>query len=133
MGVAFHRGLTHELKLRMQQAGVRIEEIDAQRALAGLLTRETDMRGNAVKSPENARAIRSSAAQILERNVEEILNKDNRFDLMRTWEDEHPGKNPFPDIFPEVIIAMIEGMDPDDHDGLFMEILELARGELLYG
>lgn len=131
MSVAFHRGLTHELRLQLQMAGIKIEERDARLALAGLLTREVDNRGNPIKSSENQRAIRSEAAGIVERAVKEVL--DNRFELMRAWEEEHPGKPPFPQSFPEIVVEMLEFADADDLPALVNEILDLAKEELIFG
>lgn len=133
MGVAFHRGLTHELKLKLQQAGIKVEELDAQRALAGLLTREIDTRGNPVKSTENQHAIRSGAAGIVTRAVEEVLDPANRFDLMRQWENDHPGEQAFPQSFPEIVIELLEFAEPDDLVDLVKEIVDLARLELIFG
>lgn len=131
MSVAFHRGLTHEFRLKMQMAGIKVEENDAQRALAGLLTREIDARGNPVKSNDNKHAIRSGAAGIVERTVEEVLN--NRFELMKQWENDHPDTNPFPQSFPEIVIELLEYAEEESLPDLQVEILELARGELLFG
>jgi hypothetical protein len=115
MSVAFHRGLTHELILRVQMAGLRIDEIDAQRALAGMPLVDSD------------------AGTWLDTIVADILSDDKRHGLMRDWEDSHPGKNPFPPAFAEVVIHMIENLDPDGALDALKEILELARQELLFG
>ena len=130
MSVAFHRGLTHELRLKLQQTGVRIEEIDAHRALAGLLTREIDLRGNPIKSPENQHAIRSDAAKFVEDAVADVLA--NRFFIMQKWESDHPDQNPFPPIFPEVVIAHLD-REIEDYEAVVDEVLTLARAELLFG
>jgi len=133
MAVAFHRGLTHELILKLQLAGIRIEDPEAHRALAGLLTREVDNRGNPIKSPENQRAIRSSAAQWVETYVEEILEPSTKQRLMRQWEEDHPGKSPYPPTFAEVVLDKLRSMDPDDAASTIQELIELAQAELLFG
>ena len=133
MTVAFHKGLSHELILRMQQAGMRIEEVDAQRALAGLLTREIDARGNVINSNDNKHAIRSGAAGWILAAVDDILDDSKRFDYMRQWEEEHPGKPPFPIVFPEKVLALLEHAEEDEVADRVREVIELARGELLYG
>lgn len=133
MSVAFHRGLTHELKLKLQLSGIKIEEMDAQRALAGLLTRELDNRGNPIKSGENQRAIRSGAAGIVERAVDEVLDPSRRHQLMKRWEEDHPQQDPFPQSFPEIVIELLEFAQDEDLPDLKVEILDLARGELLFG
>lgn len=133
MSVSFHRGLTHELRLKLQLAGIKIEEYDAQAALAGLLTREVDVRGNPIKSTENQHAIRSSAASIIIKAVDEILASPKRFELMRQWENDHPDTNPFPQSFPEIVIELLEYADEEDMPEKVEEVLILARGELLYG
>jgi hypothetical protein len=131
VSVAFHRGLTTELRVKLQMAGLRIEEIDAQRALAGLLTREVDARGNPINSNDNKRAIRSGAGAWIEKLVEEVLA--DRFKLCREWEERNPGQKPFPPMFAEVVLAEARDFDIEDPMATINKIIELAEGELFFG
>jgi hypothetical protein len=112
-------------------AGLRIEEIDAQRALAGLLTRELDARGNPVQSNDNKRAIRSGASQWIEVIVEEVLA--NRFDICREWEQRNPGEKPYPPMFAETVLEMLRKIDPDNPMATIAQVIELAEGEMFFG
>lgn len=131
MAVAFHKGLSHELILRLQQAGMRLEEREAQQALAGLLTREVDTRGNPVKSNDNQHAIRSGAAKWILDEVDKVLA--NRFELMKRWEEDHPGSNPFPDLFPQVVLNKLKYVNDDEAVQNIPDVIQLAEEELLFG
>jgi hypothetical protein len=131
MAVAFHRGLTTELRFRVQLAGIRMEEIDAQRALAGLLTREVDNRGNPVKSNDNKHAVRSGAAVWIDKLVEDVLNDHIR--LQKEWEERNPGQDPFPEMFAEVVLRELRNIDPSEPQSTIEKLIELAEGELMFG
>ncbi len=133
MAVSFHRGLTREFIRIVQMGGIRVEESDAQKALAGMLTREVDVRGNPIKSDENQNAIRSDAAKVIENAVKKVLDPTVKFDLMKQWEEEHPGESPFPPSFPQVVVSELEMIDPDNPEPTIKAILALARKEMLFG
>jgi hypothetical protein len=131
MTVAFHKGLTSELRMRLQLAGLRIEEIDAQRALAGMLTREVDNRGKPVSSNDNKKAIRSSAARWVEDQVEDVLK--HHIQLTREWEERNPGGKPFPPMFPEVVLEKCRTVDAENIMETIEELITLAEDELFFG
>ena len=114
MSAAFHRGVTQSLRRRLQTAGIRIEEQDAQRALAG---------APVVKDFSPAQdTVRDIAAAVW---VE-------RFVLMPKWENDHPGETPFPPIFAQVVLAKLQEalLDPDTLASAVTEVIKLAETEL---
>lgn len=115
MSVSFHRGLTHALKLRTQMAGVRIDEADAQRALAG----------KAIVTGEFWHKILAM--------VTYILDNETRQQLMKEWESENPNKKPFPPLFAEKVLEKLRNINQDDPGETIAELIALAEGELLFG
>jgi hypothetical protein len=115
MAVAFHRGLSHELKYRLQLAGVRIEEIDAQRALAG--------------KP----IVTGAPWTWIDSYLERIFDPSRKQQLMLQWENDNPDKKPFPPLFAEVVLNTLRSLDPDNVEATVARLIELAEGELLFG
>jgi hypothetical protein len=117
--------------MRLQLAGMRISELDAQRALAGLLTREVDARGNPVTSNDNKRAIRSDAARWVEDQVADILK--HHISLQREWEERNPDKDPFPPLFAETVLELSRNINADNPMETIAKLIELAEEELFFG
>ena len=131
MSIAFHKGLTSELMMRLQLAGLRIEEIDAQRALAGMLTREVDARGKPLASNENKKAIRSGAARWVESQVEDVIK--HHIVLTKDWEERNPDKDPFPPVFAEAVLELARNIDPENPMETVGQIVQLAEDEMYFG
>lgn len=129
--IAFHKGLVKELQRRCQMAGVKLEEHDAQLALAGLLTREVDARGKPISSNDNQKAMRSDAAKWVESAVADILKDDKRFEIMRLWESEHPDQDPFPISFPKKVLGLLEFAEEEDIPDRIKEVINLAKEEMM--
>lgn len=115
MGLGFHKGLTAELRLKLQPAGLRIEEVDAQRALAGYPL------------------VRSNAQVWVSQFSEEILVPPTNTDLMLSWENDHPGEKPFPPNFAEVVLRELMGIDPENPGPTINKLMELAQKEIAFG
>lgn len=100
--------------MRLQTAGIRIEEQDAQKALAGAT----------VAKP-------GSAAQETVALIADTIWL-NRFTSMPRWENDHPGESPFPPVFAEVVLAKLReaALDPDTLPDAVREVIMLAEGEL---
>lgn len=113
MSAAFHRGVTQALRRKLQTAGIRVEEQDAQKILAG------------------ATVVNASAPA---KETFTTISKDvwfDRFGLMRDWESEHSGEDPFPPIFAQVVLeklqqACIHGTTEE----VVLELIQLAEAEL---
>jgi hypothetical protein len=104
--------LIQELKLRVRFIGVQIEDDIAQNVLAGRkLFANQDMQ------------------QAVDRAANQILDNENRHELMRRWEEEHPGKSPFPPPLARRIAAVIEQADPEDALDTLSEVLKMAQEE----
>jgi hypothetical protein len=112
VSAAFHRGITQALRRKLQTAGIRVEEQDAQKLLAGY----------PVFAPNSP--FKEVARQI----VAEVHYA--RFDLMRAWEAEHPGEKPFPPVFAEVVLNTLRNADTDDLTTAVLEVIKLAEAEL---
>ena len=114
MSGAFHRGVTQELRRKLQTAGIRLEEQDAQKVMAG---------ADVVK-------VTSPAKETIANISHEVWR--DRFGLMSRWENDHPGESPFPPIFAEVVLAKLReaALDPDTLPDAVREVIMLAEGEL---
>lgn len=112
MSAAFHRGIIQSLRRSMQTAGIRIEAQDAQKLLAGgpVFTAQSPFK-------ETASILVSDAHR-------------ERFKWMEEWENEHPGENPFPPVFAEVVLATLRNADPDDLATVVAGLIKLAEDEL---
>jgi hypothetical protein len=113
MSAAFHRGVTQELRKRLQTAGIRVEEGDAQKAIAGAT----------VARPG------SPAQDTVTEIASEVWRL--RFPLMHDWENDHPGESPFPPIFAQVVLDKLRAdMNEDDWRDTVVELIKLAEAEL---
>lgn len=121
--ISFHKGLTSELRRRMQLTGVQIDDAVAQ----GIL------RGDAmlVDKQYDSSALRDLRIMAIE-NASDILNTELRFELMREWEQEHPDDDPFPQPLALQILHIIEVADPEDAVDTLAAVLRLVKNEL-YG
>lgn len=115
MGAAFHRGLTHELRYRVQLTGLRIEEIDAQRALAGY------------------RLLNSEAQTWVNDAVSRILEPPLNGELMKSWEEDHHNEDPFPPTFAEAVLYELSNIDMSAPEATIIKLIAAAKAELLFG
>lgn len=128
--IAFHKALTSEVINRLMLRGVRLSECEAQQALAGLLTREVDTRGNPVQSNDNKHAIRSGAAKWIEDVVGEVLEPVTKAQLIKVWHDEHPGQNGYPKPFAQWVLELLNMTNDDELIEKRREIIQAAETEL---
>jgi hypothetical protein len=117
LSVNFHRGLSHELKFRLQLAGMRIDETDAQRYLAG---NYKGLAGYPVKW-----------VQIFVDNA--VGDPEIKQQLMKDWESDNPEKKPFSPLFAEVVLTLLRNIDVEDPTFTIEQLISLAEGELLFG
>jgi hypothetical protein len=119
VSVALHRGLSSEVRFRLQLAGFRIEEIDAQRALLGQ---------DLVKG-----GILTEVREFLDEIVADVLILENRLKITREWEERNPGKEPFPPTFAETVLDQLRNINADNPMETVAMLIELAEAELLFG
>lgn len=114
MSAAFHRGITQVMRRRLQTAGIRVEESDARKALAGATV-----------------VTATSPAQEV---IWDIAHRTwaERFTIMSEWENDHPGESPFPPVFAEVVLAKLREaiLDSDALLESVTEVIKLAEAEL---
>ena len=127
MSASFHRGLTDALKMRLQLTGLRLEEEDAQHALAGWLVVDA----KTGKPIGDSKAIMSDAALWVREAVSQVLADNLR--LTREWEERNPGIKPFADMLVEKILRVIAEMDPDNPMETINKIKDMAETELMFG
>lgn len=114
----FHRGLTAALRQSLRWFGVSLDEEAAQFVLGGL-------------QPFGPTTVPTEA---LQEAVNSVLT--NRGELMRQWEGEHPGKNPFPPSFPARVLRLanraLEEAYADDSspEATLLLIKEMCEKEL---
>lgn len=100
----FHRGLTSHFRQHLRQAGIAIDEELAHKLLVGAQV------GIGI-AQEIIDSIRISTLG--------TSTSVTRFDLMRGWENDHPGQRPFPKPFAQRIldlaheVEMTIGMESD--------------------
>lgn len=117
----FHRGLTTHFRQHLRHAGIAIDEELAHRLLVGIKI------GRGIPQ-EIIDRIRSDTLG----NVDAIT----RFDLMRAWENDHPGQRPFPKPFAQRILDWAREaqqllMMEDGNPGLQLDrIIATCRAEL---
>lgn len=97
-GATFHKGLTSHLRARLRLVGASVDEATAQKLLTGKTS---------LGQPWN------DELATLRWEI-----KDQRMDLMRTWEGEHPGRKPFPEPFAQrqltALSKILKGLEPED-------------------
>jgi hypothetical protein len=115
----FHRGQTAWLRARLRLAGIKVDEELAQMIMSG----------RHVFPP-------SSAQDDMVQRLRDTAWND-RHDHSRTWEQAHPGRNPFPKSFPERVHEFAaEGLkiayseEGGDVSFYLQRIEEMARAEL---
>lgn len=82
--IRFHKGITSALRASMRKAGMALDEEVAQYVMAG-------------------RQVATDPASTVLRRLRHDIHED-RFDLMRKWEADHPGQNAFPPPFPQRVL-----------------------------
>jgi hypothetical protein len=117
--------------MQLQLTGLRLDEADAQKALAGLLTHTVDPRTGKEVSDPNKRAIRSEAAAWIEDAVDEVLR--NHIQLQREWEERNPGQEAFPPVFAQVVMTELRNIDEDDPMDTISKLIDLAEQEMMFG
>jgi len=110
--VAFHKGIVSYLRMKLQMAGIRAEDTDLQRFLAGVSS------------------FRGKIAHVAYDLADEAFQ--NRFDLMRAWEEENPNQTPYPPLFAEVVLSELRQIDTADPGPTIANLIQLAEQELIF-
>jgi hypothetical protein len=114
----FHKGQTAYLRARLRLAGIKVDEEVAQLIMAG----------RTIFPPHSSQ---QETVSLLQHEAWQ-----NRHQHSRTWEETHPGRNPFPKSFAERVHELArdgyrasqeEGGDPGFY---LMRLEEMARAEL---
>lgn len=129
MSISFHKGLTDKLKMTLQMTGLRIEEIDAQRALAGHLV--VDAKTGKPSTGNEGKVIYSEAAKWVREAVTEVL--ENNLALTREWENNNPESKPFKPMFAEEVLRVLQEIDSENFMETVNQLREMAEEELWYG
>ena len=87
----FHRGITSNFRMMLRRAGIAVDEELAHRMLAGKPV-----------ATGVAEGIVDKARLAALNNSSEVT----RFDLMRSWENDHPGQRPFPPPFAQRVLDL---------------------------
>lgn len=111
--IAFHRGISSQLRMKLQMAGIRADESSIQSFYKG-------------QAP-----FRGTVARVGYDLADEVF--DARFELMKEWEEANPDQNPYPPIFAEVVLAELRGIDPSDPGPTIQKLIALAEEELAFG
>jgi hypothetical protein len=102
----FHRGLSRELRRIVRAQGIALDEHSAQVVLAGSTGQVTDL-----------------AQQVLIAARNQVLNAPVKQRLMRAWERDHPGANPFPPPFLQMVLNVIRKALAEDRDNAELRLV----------
>lgn len=113
MSAGIHKGMSSLLKIDLQLAGLKIDEEVAQNILIG---RDVKIAGPALSWALSAR--------------DKVMDTENRLSICREWENSHPGENPFPKLFAEIVRETLLSLDPENPGEQIQELIALAETEL---
>jgi hypothetical protein len=112
----FHRGLTARLRDAMRSAGSAVDEEAAQLLLAGEGTAGEPL------------------AEWIINLRQQVLSTENRFELMRVWEEAHPGQDafgkPFVERVGDLVKQLVEAFGEDEINVGALSVLDRLRAAI---
>jgi hypothetical protein len=116
----FHRGITANFRTHLRQAGIAVDEELAHKLLAG--------------RPAGIGKIDEIVTRLRDSSLNDS-NATTRFDLMRMWENDHPGARPFPAPFAQRVLDKVRAVEEiinleGDPSLLLGQLEALCRAEL---